>query len=107
MAFSSKQTIFKVLFKDDDFDTTVDRTIYYELVKYALKKYCSFDLTEKNISQTVEKHTEDQPIDIEIIDMPITSKHQLKESISIFLAKATSFISKDKQKQVLYADMIK
>ncbi|CAB4409522.1 unnamed protein product [Rhizophagus irregularis] len=56
---------------------------------------------------------EDQLMEIEILEAPITPKHQSKaaaqqeEQISILSAKATPFMLKGKQKQVSYADMVK
>ncbi|CAB4411532.1 unnamed protein product [Rhizophagus irregularis] len=128
MAFSSTPNISEALIEGDDLDTAVNRALYYESVIHALKKYSSFGITEEDIARTVEKSTgdgelytnlllqhrealstldasesvEDQPMEIEILETPITPKHQSKaaaqqkEPIKFLSAKATPFTPKGK-----------
>ncbi|PKY60112.1 hypothetical protein RhiirA4_483435 [Rhizophagus irregularis] len=59
MASSSTPNISTALTEGDDLDTTMDRAFYFEPVSHALRKYCSFGLTEEDIAQTVEKNSGD------------------------------------------------
>ncbi|CAB4416977.1 unnamed protein product [Rhizophagus irregularis] len=59
MASSSTPNISTALNKGDDLDTAMDRAFYFEPVSHALKRYCSFSLTEEDITRTVEKHSGD------------------------------------------------
>ncbi|CAB4435611.1 unnamed protein product [Rhizophagus irregularis] len=61
----------------------------------------------------VSESVEDQPMEIEILEMPITPKHQSKAAaqqkvpMKSLSAKAIPFTPKGKQKRVSYADMVK
>ncbi|CAB4415328.1 unnamed protein product [Rhizophagus irregularis] len=59
MASSSTPNISTALNEGDDLDTAMDRASYFEPVSHALKRYCSFGLTEEDITRTVEKHSGD------------------------------------------------
>ncbi|CAB4442704.1 unnamed protein product [Rhizophagus irregularis] len=69
-------------------------------------------MSPKQIPDASES-VEDQPMDIEILEMPKTPKHQLKAAaqqkgpMKSLSAKATPYTPKGKQQQVSYADMVK
>ncbi|CAB4437170.1 unnamed protein product [Rhizophagus irregularis] len=79
----------------------------------ACKEFVKQQMTSPKQIPDTSKFVEDQPMKIEILKTLKTPKHQSKaaaqqeELISILSAKATPFMPKGKQKQVLYADMIK